>query len=183
MIHPDKSLSRVPIVFLDYDGAMHPDEAYLTKIGLVMKAPGHAFMENAKYLIEALDPYPEVKIVLSTSWVRMLRFSRAKYYLPEVLQERVIGATWHSEMKRELGNHDPFEHMTRFQQIHQFVERHQVKHWVAIDDDAKGWDPEYRDNLVHTPPMEGLSDPEALQSLKDKLNVLSAANRLHKLGM
>lgn len=88
------------IVFLDYDGVLHPDAAYLVKGRPELRAAGTLFMW-APILEEALAPYPDAKIVLSTSWVPVLKsFSRARAFLPAMLQARVIGATWHSAMVR-----------------------------------------------------------------------------------
>lgn len=99
------------------------------------------------------------------------------------LQKRIIGATWHSEMKRESVGVDPFDFMSRYQQIHEFVERHQVKHWIAIDNDPGGWDPEYQDNLVLTPSYEGLGDHDAYQDLMNKLANMMSAIKTPRTGV
>lgn len=52
-----------------------------------------AFFQHAPLLIEALANRPDIKIVLSMSWVARLGFDRAKSYLPAELGERVIVAT------------------------------------------------------------------------------------------
>jgi hypothetical protein len=85
------------ILFLDYDGVLHPDEAYLTKRGPVLRAEGALFMW-AETLADVLAAHPHVQIVLSTSWARQFGFDRARRYLPVALRERTIGATWHSAM-------------------------------------------------------------------------------------
>ena len=85
------------ILFLDFDGVLHPDEAYLVKGRPVLRAEGALFMW-APLLVGALKNYPGVQIVLSTSWARELRFTRARSFLPPELQQRVIGATWNSRM-------------------------------------------------------------------------------------
>lgn len=55
----------------------------------------------APLLAAVLLKHPYVSIVLSTSWAREHGFSRARDYLPESLQHRVVGATWHSQMARD----------------------------------------------------------------------------------
>lgn len=85
------------ILFLDFDGVLHPDEAYLVKGRPVLRAEGALFMW-APLLADTLKNYPGLQIVLSTSWARDLRFARARSFLPPDLQQRVIGATWHSRM-------------------------------------------------------------------------------------
>ena len=118
------------ILFLDYDGVLHPDAAYHTKKGVVLRCDGHSLFEHAQLLTDLLDPYPQVQIVLSTSWVWVLGFSDAKARLPERLRAKVKGATWHSRMEeRHL-----WMHYTRYDQIDTYVKRHLLTDWIAIDD-------------------------------------------------
>lgn len=118
----------------------------------------------APFLVDALAPYPRVRIVLSTSWVRHLHFSRACRYLPEALRHRVIGATWHSSMARNEGSFE-WDRVTRYAQIARYVQRSGLEHWIAIDDDDEGWAESARARLVHSNPWQGLSDPKTLLSL------------------
>lgn len=84
------------ILFLDYDGVLHSSEVYLVRRQPVLRdEPGMTLFQHAPLLIEALASRPDIKIVLSTSWVARLGYDRAKGYLPVALQARVIGATWH----------------------------------------------------------------------------------------
>ena len=66
-----------PILFLDYDGVLHPDDVYLECGRPVLHATGQLFMW-APLLEDALADHPDVRIVLSTSWARELRFTRAR---------------------------------------------------------------------------------------------------------
>lgn len=68
------------ILFLDYDGVLHPDSAHLIRGSPVLRAEGELLMWMP-ILEDILEPYPDVSIVLSTSWVRVLGFSRARDYL------------------------------------------------------------------------------------------------------
>lgn len=117
------------ILFLDFDGVLHPDAAYLYGKTPRLNADGELFMW-ANLLVEALADQPNVRIVLSTSWVRLLSFKRARDYLPPVLRARVIGGTWHSAADRW-----EWEQMTRHQQIRRYVNRNSVSNWLALDDD------------------------------------------------
>jgi hypothetical protein len=65
------------ILFLDYDGVLHPEQVYLVDGRPKFRGEGTLFMW-APILIKALSPFPKVKIVLSTSWVRLRGFNRAK---------------------------------------------------------------------------------------------------------
>jgi len=80
------------VLFLDYDGVLHADAVYRTKHGLELRAPGKLMM-HAHILTSLLQDFPEVRIVLSTSWASLLGYSRAKAALPAELQARVVSAT------------------------------------------------------------------------------------------
>jgi hypothetical protein len=154
------------ILFLDFDGVLHPNEVYYyQKRGVVLECDGHALFEHADTLVELLEPHPEVSIVLSTSWVSVLRFSRAKSYLPESLQKRVRGATWHSAM----GEVHWWNSLSRYEQIALYVRRHNLTDWVAVDDNDAGWPDDMRHHLVHTDEWAGLGQKAARESLAHKL--------------
>lgn len=161
------------ILFLDFDGVLHPDAVFLEKGRPVLKADGSLFMWSS-HLEHALTSYPHVEIVLSTSWVRVRGYSRARDALPESLRQRVIGATWHSAMGRsEFGGFRLpvcwWDQATRFQQITRYVRRAQISEWVAIDDHGEAWPSDDVGNLVWTRPDVGISDPLALTQLRDRL--------------
>lgn len=160
------------IIFLDFDGVLHPDAVYaLPNRPLELKADGELFM-HALILEEALAPYPEAKIVLSTSWVRALGYDRTLKKMPQKLKERVIGATWHKHMRH--GGQDPFNHMSRYEQIAWHVRRNGVKRWFAIDDLHSGyevdeWPQSNRQHLVLTEQSKGLGCEEVQAELNAKL--------------
>ena len=58
------------VLFLDFDGVLHPDAAFRTRRGIELRAPGKLMM-HAETLENILLDYPEVRICLSTSWVRL----------------------------------------------------------------------------------------------------------------
>jgi hypothetical protein len=144
------------VLYLDFDGVLqHEDVRMSYKHGIFMAAPGRTMFEWMRFLEELLDPHPDVKIVLSTSWVRMRSYNFARAQLTPSLQARVIGATFHRrEMRR-----DEFDLMPRGAQVAQDVFRRGPKSWFAIDDDAEGWPAWCRDNLIKTDGAYGLSDP------------------------
>lgn len=160
---------RSKILFLDFDGVMHIDEVYLIK-GKIVIADGHRLFEHAQFLVDALANHPDVKIVLSTSWVSVFsNFSRVRKYLPEELQERVIGACWHSHLDQYEWNL-----RTRFQQIKHYLDEQSVadQDWIAIDNDVEGWPDELRDHLVKTEDETGLGTVDAQNDLAQKLEKL-----------
>lgn len=80
------------IIFLDFDGVLHPDVAFLVKGRPTLKAESELFIW-VPLLTKTLADFPEVQIVLSTSWARELSFSRARRWLPQDLRARVVGST------------------------------------------------------------------------------------------
>ncbi len=160
---------QLRLLFLDYDGVLHPDAVYLTSRGVELRAAGELFMW-APLLVEALAPHQDVQIVLSTSWARNLGFHRARSVLPAELQPRVIGSTWHSAMGKGWPDFIPWDAQTRYEQIQAYRSRLSAPaSWIAIDDDDRGWADADRDRLILTDPNQGLSAPETLGQLAQKL--------------
>ncbi|WP_432258348.1 HAD domain-containing protein [Cupriavidus sp. TMH.W2] len=165
------------IVFLDYDGVLHPDAAYYVQSRrrsyIELRADGELFMWMP-ILERLLEPYSDVKIVLSTSWVRELGFSKARAFLSPWLQSRVIGGTWHSMMSQHReGFHrisERWSELTRYQQIARYISTKKPgDSWIAIDDDILGWDQSVAHRLVATDPSTGLSDPATQELLIERL--------------
>jgi len=157
------------ILFLDFDGVLHPDAVFLTRRGPQLRSDGALFMW-AELLEAELDAFPHVKIVLSSSWVRNLGFSRATKRLPLAIRRRIVGATWHSSMSKELADGIWWDESTRYSQIARYVSRSLVTNWVALDDDAEGWAHADRDKLVKTLPNEGISNQATRMDLRSKLS-------------
>lgn len=164
------SVGGAMILFLDFDGVLHPDAAYLENGRPVLRSEGELFMW-APQLVDLLADFPGVRIALSTSWVRELRFSHARNFLPESLRPRVIGATWHSAMAQHTeGSHRVYptwwDTATRYQQIRRYVDRAQLADWIAVDDHPEGWAQSDLDKLIVTDSQKGLSDPSAVERLR-----------------
>ena len=112
------------MLYLDFDGVLHPDAVYrYRRRGIVLCSPGRALFDAAPPLAAELARHPDVRVVLSTSWVRVLSYSVALARLPPPIADRVIGATWHSHMHREW-----WDGLTRYQQIAAHATRHGVKY-------------------------------------------------------
>ena len=128
----------------------------------------------ADILEKALSSHQDVKIVLSTSWVRELGFNRTVKKMPAALAERVEGATWHKGMLANGKENDPFGWMSRYEQIASHVKRNGVKDWLAIDDlhsseETYKWPLDMRHRLVLTDGIKGLGCLDAHQDLINKL--------------
>jgi hypothetical protein len=156
------------ILFMDFDGVLHPDAVFLGRSGPVLRSDGQLFMWAG--LLEAeLAPFPDVRIVLSTSWVRQLGFARAKTQLPASLEARIVGSTWHSSMGKDWADSVWWDQATRHGQILKYAARSSVSNWLALDDDVEGWASGDRDKLRATTPERGISNMDTLIELRAKL--------------
>ncbi|MFG6728525.1 HAD domain-containing protein [Burkholderia pseudomallei] len=170
-VPPPRHMGGV-VLYLDIDGVLNPESVYRSrKAGpWIFGAPGHRLFEHADLLADLLEPYPHVRIVLSTSWVRVYRSVRkVARKLPPRLRSRVVGATYHSRM-------DPAEFVAapRGMQVWADVLRRKPTDWLALDDDYLHWPAWCRDNLVRTDPMLGISEPGVLAELQTKLAKMGA---------
>ncbi|MGU9849510.1 HAD domain-containing protein [Pseudomonas koreensis] len=157
------------VLFLDFDGVLHPDGVYRTRTGLELRAPGQLMM-HAGILVEILKEFPQVKISLSTSWVRILGYRRARSALPPELQVLTVSSTWHSRMpKAPFEGYDMF---SRYHQIRAAVTRAGLTNWIALDDDPfESW-PDHDRRLIRTDPDLGLNSVPTQEELRFKLSVL-----------
>jgi len=171
------------IIFLDLDGVLHPDAVYkFRNKPLELRAEG-ALMMHAPLLEDILDeydPHSHIKIILSSSWVRSLGFSKTLKKMTPGLRSRVKGATWHSSMKKSDGRPysratDRFNGVPRWQQIVWYVNRHAVQNWIAIDDLHSGgetWPDNLRDHLILTDSDKGFGCQYVQAELKLRLKGL-----------
>jgi hypothetical protein len=156
------------VLYLDFDGVLHPEGVYWhPKRGAYLHADytnaGHALFEHAPLLEELLAPYPDVAIVLSTSWAVQYRYERAAKRLTESLRTRCIGATYHTAMERQT-----FANLPRGHQVRADVVRRQPAIWLAIDDTDEGWD-RAREHVVITDPVHGIAKPAVLERMRQAL--------------
>ncbi|WP_416050271.1 HAD domain-containing protein [Cupriavidus basilensis] len=166
------------VLYLDFDGVLHPECVYRTSKGPWLQTPNHKLFENEGILEEVLAPYPAVRIILSTAWLLWRGgYSYAKRQLSPALQQRVIGATYHKRYTRR----DEYVETPRGLQIWADVQRRCPHGWLALDDDYEHWPAWCRDRLVRTHPVFGIAEPGVLLELQLKLNVMhchmAAANK------
>ena len=154
------------ICYLDYDAVLHDGNVLRNRTrGMYFKTPGRTFFEWMPILEDLLAPYPDLKIVLTTTWVSELGFKEAKFELSESLRDRVIGSTYlHPKIVKA-----EFDIMPRGMQILADVERRKPSHWFALDDDAFGWPARFKENLIQTSDQLGLSDPAVQERVRQRL--------------
>lgn len=165
------------VLYLDFDGVMHHENVlWHPKRGAYLHAPqGYTLFQHSNLLASLLVPYPEVQIVLSTSWVIQYGLSGAAKRLPAELRDRVIGGTYHSKMPRAEFQYEK----PRGQQVYEDVLRRRPRAWLALDDNTLGWPEEHMQKFIRTDPYEGISAPEVLAELTNKLAAMSAQEQTH----
>ena len=172
-------VSRQPTLFLDFDGVLHPDPVFMdNRTGKpVLSDEFGTLFEWVPILDHIMAEYPSVEIVLSTSWAAKLGFEEARRYLPASLGERIINCVWRKdEWLVHKVTQRRFEQMSRYLQIRQYVNRHKLSRWLALDDDDRDWPDSQRHRLVRTDDMTGLSIDTVQVDLLSKLDQLT--NRL-----
>lgn len=162
------------VLYLDFDGVLHHENVRIAhKGGPYIQAPErYRLFQHAELLATLLAPHPEVLIVLSTSWAVRYGVATSASRLPESLQDRIVGGTFHSRHMRL----NEFTELHRGQQVTADVARRQPRNWLALDDDTDGWG----SNAAHhisTHMYEGISDPEVLAELKKKLEAMCKNRR------
>jgi hypothetical protein len=154
------------VLYLDFDGVLHDEDVIWSRgRGIHMRTPNRVLFEWEPILVDLLEPHSHVRIVLSTSWVRAKSFNYAKNRLSLTLQNRIIGATFHSG----LMDAETFARMPRGLQIWGDVVRRKPKHWFALDDDGFGWPAWCRDKLILTDDRLGLSCLTVQEQFRQRL--------------
>ena len=148
------------IAFLDFDGVLHHHAVYRKRnVGPTLRAPaGFMLFQHAGLLEELFAPFPDVRIVLSTSWCVYYGYSKTTARLPPGLRSRCIGATYHSRIPRA-----EWFNTARGEQVSNDAIRRRPRTWFAIDDDVEGWPPATRSRLVVADPIRGIS-PESVRA-------------------
>lgn len=152
------------VLYLDFDGPLHPDAVFVTPAGMELRAPGTLFM-HAPILQTVLEPFlAEINIVLSTQWVEVLGYEAAKARLPETLQRHVIGSTWHPGVDRY-----EWARLSRYEQIDRHARENDIARWLALDNDNNYWPEARYDKLVLSDNSQGLGAPALQSELRERI--------------
>ncbi len=140
------------ILFLDFDGVLHHENVtlkrvksssvrwlkdnekrYLTHTGYFVR--GVALFEHVGRLEASLAPFPDVRIVLTTSWREHFRPGSLLKFLTPALAARIIGQTPHCDKYGGVGS--------RLYEVLAYLKGNGLadEPWVALDDQAQlFWD-------------------------------------------
>jgi hypothetical protein len=168
-----------PILYLDYDGALHPPDVRVTETEPLRpriyqngQPTDRPLFEHASLLSHILAAFPAVRISLATSWVRMFGYEFSVNQLPLALRTRVVGTIWRGWMLQ-------FPPPRRYDAIATDAEERGIERWLALDDDIGGW-PTNRCHLLVAPenPWQGLAQPDLADELSVALELLCSGRCL-----
>jgi hypothetical protein len=106
-------------------------------------------------LVERLDRYPDLRVVIHSTWRDLFDYEHLLAMLPSRISERVTGVTPHFRGREES--------------IIEYRIDHGIVDYVIIDDDRRAFDREI-DRVVFTHPDRGLGDSDALDRLDAMLD-------------
>lgn len=156
-----------PVLFLSYDGCLHPEGVRHGDAGPQLRDEEHTLFEHAELLARLVEPYPELRIVLSTPWARIYGLERAKDFLPAALRTRVVGTT-----HEFCGDFVEWAELTEFDQIMRYVKGHAIRTWLALSCDKYHWPEAFRMNRVWVYGRVGLGEDRARVEFAEKLKHL-----------
>lgn len=160
------------VCVLDFDGVLHDDAVFCSPDrGMYLETPGRVLFEWMPILEELLEPFPDLGIVLSTSWVRAKGLDYATSRLSPSLRSRVVGATFDNRLIQK----GEFDLMPRGLQVWQDIERRAPAAWFAIDNDARGWPEHCLERVVFTQDRLGLSDVQVQDAIRTILRAMDGS--------
>jgi hypothetical protein len=143
------------ILFLDFDGVLHPKGA---------NAAHDHF--SKKHLLEELLLEPElsgVQVVISSTWREAYSLDRLRLFFSPRMQTRIVDRT---PVLDDLDGE-----FLRYREVRGWLNRHPLTNaWFALDDDREGFPPSQSRNVVFTNPSFGVTESQIadLRSLLSK---------------
>lgn len=136
------------IVFLDFDGVLHPDPCRDDQL-----------FEHSPRVARVLDEFPEASVVLSTSWRTFLGFDQLTHPLDESLRRRVIGVTPRFADCKPVPQLVPYRRQAECMQW--LINNGMADSpWIALDDRPSWFEP-YCEQLVACDALLGFDDAAA----------------------
>lgn len=148
-----------PILFLDFDGVLHPDPS--EKANYFIRVP----------LIEAvLLEFPSVEIMISSSWRDWHYLTELRKFFPASLWRRIIDVTprWQSHLFDGDGRHHSRQWECEQWLLHN---RTDGTPWIAIDD-MNHWLNSIGPKLIYSNPGIGPTEAKA-KDLRARLCAIS----------
>jgi hypothetical protein len=163
--HPAQLVPDAPTLNLNYGGVLNIGHGLVDHNGVITLDSGRPLFEFAPHLVDVLAPWPQVQIIVTTSWLQTLGAEKTIALLPVELRRRVVGTTLETPPRLSEISNGSAKAMT--------VIRHAVKHglttWLALDDEAWGVPSDFEQHFLHTDPDTALCAPGARKQLREWL--------------
>lgn len=176
-----------PTAYLGLSGVVHPSESsYRFMYGRTPWEDGHTKFEGTTVLERALAPWPDVRIVLTSTLPRIYGLATVLESLGPGLAARVDGFSYDdipTRIQREVQMRsggtrtigyasNDYWRMNKCDIVAIHVAWRRPVAWVAIDDEDMLWPTAVRDErLVLTDPCRGLNTPATLDRLQTVLEM------------
>lgn len=157
---PDRRMGpRSPVLFLDFDGVLHPMPHH--HVNVFCQLP---------ILEEVLLTFPEVRIVVSSSWRESYDLAMLREVFSPALQPQVIDVTPRWDVYREL--HGLTTYSRQWECEKWLAQNGAVgAPWLAIDDMREWFEPDCPD-LLWTNPKTGFTEDD-VADLRARLTLLA----------
>jgi hypothetical protein len=143
-----------PTLFLDIDGVLHPLST--ANLDLNNKVYGERLFRWLPKLKEALEPHPEIQVVLHSTW-------RYIWETDEELRSQIPG-----ELSAMIVATTGREIIDRHGSIVDYCEKNNITKFVIVDDDGNAF-PYRLPNMVYCMSTQGLSRQSTFMTLQKKL--------------
>lgn len=155
--NPDTRLADTMLLFLDFDGVLHPQYSGTS-------TPEDIVFCHLPSFENIMRDFPDVEIVLSTTWRHQFSVENLRSRFSHDIQPRIVGVT--PLVQCEEGQ---YVHGQREQEILQWLleANRSDEDWVALDD--TNWQfPIHRDKVIACVSYIGFDD-SAAESLRKRL--------------
>ena len=146
-----------PVLFLDFDGVTHPESCW-----------NDQYFCHVDKIAGVLDLYPQVDVVISSSWRIHYPLDELKGFVSAIAPHRIIGVTPNIKTPSDDWLPGAFSLSERQWEIETWLKAHRPwgTPWIAIDDRAVWFDEGCR-NLLLTERTTGFTkaDAERLQTM------------------
>jgi hypothetical protein len=176
------SKNAAPTVYVGIAGVLHPSEStYSLVYGRSPWADGHSKYESVPVLAQALESWPDVELVLTSTQPWAHGLESVLEHLGPSLGARVVGYTYEdlttkvkrdvttrSGLTRTVGiSNEDYWRLNKSAIVATHVEWRRPDRWIAIDDEGILWPHDVRrDRLVLTDGCVGLQSAEAQDRLR-----------------
>ncbi|MES2299935.1 MAG: HAD domain-containing protein [Pseudomonadota bacterium] len=180
-------LTTASTLYLGISGVLHPSDSFYSLMhGRSPWEDGHSKYECAPVLVQALESWPDVEIILTSTQPWAHGFESVLELLGPTLAARVVGHTHEdltTKVKREVNtrnglkrtvgiSNEDYWRMNKSAIVATHVKWRRPDHWIVVDDEDILWPHDVRrDRLVLTDGCVGLQSAEGQDRLRTVMHM------------